>query len=275
MPISRIAALTTVVLAAGALADAPLPFQFVKAGVSCRLDKPGHLVFRTPGQFSNFWADAFGPAPQPRGIDWAKSELVAINLGRRGSLGYRATVRSVERVGANTVVTWAELIPARAEKARAMATSPYVIVSFPTQPGKVLFRHKIEDAAHAFDPGNAVAFQPYLRGAHCMARAASSRVITDQDQLDALWAEAFGRTSKPLPCDFSKWRLAAVFLGQCPTPGYEPIIDGVVRTGPASIELRFSETAPEPGKVLPQVVTNPFVIVKLPVSQDELTIVRS
>lgn len=264
-----------ILLAAVARADEQLPFVTIKVGVMSGTEKPMHKVFRTSSEFSNYWYSMFGTLPQPQHVDWNGKELVAIHVGHRGAFGYQARVDSIYRVGDHTVVNWVERLPANSEKAANHAISPYVIVSFPAQSGKVYFKRREEDPGHPYSPGAAVQALPFLSGGHCFIATETAEVITDPRAFTTLWASAFGKGTPPMACDFSRWRLAVIFLGQRPTPGYEPVITGVHRIGPHEVEVRYSETAPEKGKVLPQVVTNPFTIVKLPVTDDKVTVVRN
>jgi hypothetical protein len=260
---------------AGARADTTLPFATVKGGSASNASKPMHKVFRSSEEFANYWAATFGAAPMPKRIDWTRSELVAIHLGNRGSYGYQITVLSVARVGEDTVVNWCERLPAGAGATHARPSSPYVIASFPIQPGKVLFRGVVQDPRKPYGSADAYPIQTFLSGAHCLLKTETTAVLSDRKAMTDLWATAFGSATPPPACDFTKWRLVAVFLGQRPTPGYVPVIDHIARIGPNEVQVTYSETKPDPGKILPQLVTNPFVIIQVPVSADAITVQKA
>ena len=179
------------------------------------------------------------------------------------------------RVGEETVVTWCERQPLAAEVARARPSSPFVIASFPIQPGKVMFHGLVEDPRRPYAAGDAFPRQTFLTGSHSLMKAETSMVISDQSSLAELWMTGFGRATPPPPCDFTKWRLVAIFLGQRPTPGYVPVIDRIARIGPHEVTVVYSETKPKPGTILPSLVTNPFVIVQLPVTADAVGVERN
>ncbi|HLK14152.1 MAG TPA: protease complex subunit PrcB family protein [Fimbriimonadaceae bacterium] len=262
-------------LALAAHGEQFLQFRTVKGGTNCRVTQAEHKVLRTPEEFANYWSDAMGSTPLPKGLDWSKNELVAVHLGHRGSFGYQISVRSVARVGDATVVHWVERVPMTNSDKRAAQTSPYVIVSFPSQPGKVRFEGSVEDPRHPYDTGDAYPKLIFLSGGHCLMKSETTYLISSKKEMADMWRVGFGRATPPPDCDFNKWRLAAIFLGQRPTPGYTPVIDRIARIGPHEVQVRYSETKPAPGTILPQLVTNPFVILKLPVGADEITIEKT
>ena len=256
-------------------AQTSVPWATVASGFESNAAKANHKVFRTPDQFANYWTMNFGTAGMPNSIDWTRSELVAIHLGHRGSSLYQARVLSVTRVGDDTVVSWFERLPPAKNVVRAHPSSPYVIISFPAQPGRVLFHGSIQDPDKPYATGDAYPRQTFLSGSHCLMAKETTAVITDSRSMAEFWAIAFGKATPPPSCDFTKWRLAAIFLGQRPTPGYAPVIERIARIGPREVQVVYSEIKPAPGTILPQVVTNPFVILKLPVTADEVSIERS
>ena len=275
MSTPRLVVLFLLAAAIGAHAENTLSFKMLRGGSVSAAVKPSHKVFRTSQQFANYWAATFGNTQVPKGIDWAKSELVAIHLGHRGSFGYEVRVVSVERVGQDTVVTWSERLPLATDMSHARESSPYVIASFPAQPGKVLFHTIVQDPRKPYASGDAFLRRTFLSGAHCLLATETATVISDSQALAAFWVTAFGKATPAPACDFTKWRLVAVFLGQRPTPGYTPLIDRIARIGPREVQIMYSETKPTPGTILPQVVTNPFVILQIPVTADVVTVDRS
>ncbi|MHB8637788.1 MAG: protease complex subunit PrcB family protein [Fimbriimonadaceae bacterium] len=274
MSIRCLSVLMVIAVVSGARAAMEVPFAIVKAGYVSYATKESQRVFRTPQEFATYWAAMFGTATKPKGIDWNRSELVAIHLGHRGSLGYDPRVLSVSRVGEHTLVTWSERLPT-ASKPPSHSCSPFVIVSFPVQTGKVLFRGLVQNPRKPYASGSAYPTRKFLTGSHCLLKSETTSVISDRPALAELWVAAFGQATPPPACDFTKWRLVAIFLGQRPTPGYAPIVDRIARIGPREVQVMYSESKPKPGSILPQLVTNPFVIIQIPVSGDEVSVERS
>jgi len=232
-------------------------------------------VFRSPEQFAEYWSPVFGAALMPKRIDWGRNELVAVHLGHRGSYGYQVSVISVVREGGDTVVNWCERLPVGSAAVHVRPSSPFVIASFPIQPGKVLFRGVVLDPRSPFGSGNAYPIQTFLSGSHCLLKTETTAVLSDRKALTDLWLSAFGRATPAPACDLTKWRLVAVFLGQRPTPGYAPTIGHIARIGPNEVKVTYTETKPEPGKVLAQVVTSPFVIIQIPVTADAVSVEKA
>jgi hypothetical protein len=111
-----------------------------------------------------------------------------------------------------------------------------------------------------------VPFQSIARGARSGIRDASQMVIRDQEQWKALWQKhtAIDTAPPPLPAvDFSKEIVAAVFLGEKATGGYNIEITRVIRTG-RSIVVSFREQSPPPGAITTQAFTQPFHLARIP-----------
>jgi hypothetical protein len=67
----------------------------------------------------------------------------------------------------------------------------------------------------------------------------------------------------PLPVvDFSKTTIIAVFMGRCPTMGYEIEIKEIIDTG-LSVVVRVEKTHPGERCLVGEAITSPFHIVKV------------
>ncbi len=66
----------------------------------------------------------------------------------------------------------------------------------------------------------------------------------------------------------------AIFLGQCPTPGYNVVVSRIARIGKKEVQVMYTSTKPAKDAIEPQMITNPFVILQIPKSEDELTVAR-
>jgi hypothetical protein len=90
-------------------------------------------------------------------------------------------------------------------------------------------------------------------------------VIRTAAEWKALWVEH--SPDEPMPAiDFSKSVVAGVFLGQRSTGGYGVTISSVDRQG-KGVVVRWREQKPDPSAmVVTQVVTFPFVLVRIDVA---------
>lgn len=95
-------------------------------------------------------------------------------------------------------------------------------------------------------------------------------VVRNEVAYAALWMAHAGPEAAAPPVDFASRMVAAVFLGQRPTPGHAVTITGVRPDG-AGLAVLVDETQPAPGAVVPQVIVSPFHIVSLPATRGEVT----
>ena len=98
-------------------------------------------------------------------------------------------------------------------------------------------------------------------GAYGGAVETGERVIEDA----AAWAELWGRLSRETPpqTDFSKKRIAAIFAGPRPTPGYRARLIGVAAE-PTRYVVRWYEEGPSTDEKTGDGATAPFLLVALP-----------
>jgi hypothetical protein len=262
------------ITAAAGFAQQTVQFQSVKAGWYSKVDKGFAKVFQNEQDFDHYWDEQLGIGRAPTGIKWGKEQVVAINLGHRGSAGYSASVYRMTVQNEVVTVDWVEQIPG-SKGGLARPTSPWVVVRMPYTTYKLEFRKWVQDTKHPFAGIDAYPVTPYLSGEHSLIKDELVTLVEDKDQLASLWLTAFGKhTPPPKNFDFNKYCLAAIMLGDRPTGGYGVNIDRLARIGPKEVQIQYSEARPAKGAVVTQTVTQPFVLLRLPRNQDNLSFVR-
>ncbi|MBT9546082.1 MAG: protease complex subunit PrcB family protein [Candidatus Sericytochromatia bacterium] len=97
-------------------------------------------------------------------------------------------------------------------------------------------------------------------------RTFRTQVIENSADWQKLWQEHLGQTGQTgqAPAvDFSKERIAAIFLGVRPTAGYSVAVESVeVQTN--QILVRYREAKPQPDQFVATVLTAPACLIKLP-----------
>jgi hypothetical protein len=91
-------------------------------------------------------------------------------------------------------------------------------------------------------------------------------VITDSRRWAAFWATAYAETAvlPPLPeIDFAWEMVIAVALGQQTTGGHAVTVEQVLLVGD-TVQVLVSETAPAGDCIVPQALTQPYHIVRVP-----------
>ena len=260
--------------ACGAFAQQPLAWHALKSGQKSNEPHARRIVLQNADDFAAYWQTNFPSVKQPT-VRWSRERVVAIHLGHRGSVGYTVVVSQVVQEGNDVAVYWDERLPTARASKREQPLSPYLIIAIPSGPSHVVFHAGIKDPYNEFGDGNAFPKKIFLSGLHSLIKKEATRVIEDQNTLTTVWGNAFGRNTPAAPADFTKVKLVAIFLGQRPTPGYQVSIDRIARIGPHEIQVFYSETKPEKGAILPQMITNPFLILQLPKTEDQVSVERS
>ncbi|MFA6316072.1 MAG: protease complex subunit PrcB family protein [Elusimicrobiota bacterium] len=121
--------------------------------------------------------------------------------------------------------------------------------------------------------GNASAWET-ISGQNCGVSKPQMVAAHDTQTLAQLWAKTYGGTPKALDLpsvDFTKETVVAVFLGEKPTPGFN--VDLELQQDPMNpnrLYVLYKEKAPKSGAFMPQVVSRPFVILKVPKAYSEV-----
>lgn len=120
-------------------------------------------------------------------------------------------------------------------------------------------------AASGPNSAHQVSFQTIAMGSRSGVRQPLQIVLRTQDEWAALWQKHIAGeiNSQPLASiDFNKDLVAAVFLGEKATGGYDVEIVRIERSGTALV-IDYREKAPPTGGIVTQALTQPFHIVKV------------
>ena len=116
----------------------------------------------------------------------------------------------------------------------------------------------------------AVEYEVVDRGTQLGLEGPMARVFRSQAGWREAWSSApatrVGQQQQGAPqvdqVDWSEHMLAVVALGQRPTAGYGVEVQGVERAG-GFLRVRVAETEPPPDAMQAQVVTHPYVVLRL------------
>lgn len=108
-----------------------------------------------------------------------------------------------------------------------------------------------------------VAYEILEKGSY--GREFAPAVIENQADLDRLYALLHGQSSSPEPkIDFKRKKVIAVRAGPFNTGGYGIHLYSAIYTQDG-LETVFLITAPEPGQIVTQAFTNPYLIISMEV----------
>lgn len=145
--------LAVAVLSLSALAFAQFQFYGSQGGPAFRTLAEGTQseatqfrteVLNSEGDLQRWWTKIGGnPAvTAPKGVQWGKEMLVAINLGQRPTLGYKVYVETIAKRLGQLAVTVVELKPAPGAMVGQAITSPWVIIRMDRQSEPLVFQRK-------------------------------------------------------------------------------------------------------------------------------------
>ena len=117
----------------------------------------------------------------------------------------------------------------------------------------------------ASNPANKISFQTIAKGVRSGIRESLQTAARSQSDWEGLWRKHVSNQTNPPPppaVDFTKEIVAAVFLGERPTGGYEIDIVSAEQSD-GVLTVSFEEKEPRPGGIQTQAFTQPFHIVRV------------
>lgn len=124
---------------------------------------------------------------------------------------------------------------------------------------------EVAAAQGASNPTNKISFQTVAKGVRSGIRGSYQTVARSQSEWEDLWRKHVSNQTNPPPLpaiDFAKDIVAAVFLGERPTGGYQiDIVSSEQSDGVLTVS--FDEKGPRPGGIQTQAFTQPFHIVRI------------
>jgi hypothetical protein len=111
----------------------------VAQGTASQIDEPRKVIVRSADEFQALWK-SHSNAPLPK-VDFSKSIVVGVFLGMRPTAGYTVAIQAVRRSeGGAVVVEYVEGAPDKSKMVAQMLTSPFHLVSIPSDIKTVEFK---------------------------------------------------------------------------------------------------------------------------------------
>jgi hypothetical protein len=112
---------------------------------------------------------------------------------------------------------------------------------------------------------NPIKWDQYMAAEYCGIDKTTTQVINNEAEWQTFWAKLSGQGAQTAPkdVDWNKYVLMAITLGTKPTPGYSVYVESVERTRAYEYVVHYVEWQPQPGQLLAQVTTSPFVIIRV------------
>lgn len=108
-------------------------------------------------------------------------------------------------------------------------------------------------------------WRTYSQGAFSNAKGTLTNVFETEGQFQNYWNQTNGTIAGKMPTgiNWGREKLIAVNLGPRPNIGHEVIVQSIKRISTSQIQVTYQERLPQQGVNYPQVVVNPWVIVKM------------
>jgi PrcB C-terminal len=132
------AALMLLFVSLAGSALAPVPFTTISQSEQSAVEEARQVVVRTPEEWKVLWKEHAPNQPMPA-VDFTKSMVIGVFLGSRNTAGYRVTITSIERDGANVVVAYREERPGARDILAQVITLPHHLVRVERIGGEVTF----------------------------------------------------------------------------------------------------------------------------------------
>ncbi len=132
--------------------------------------------------------------------------------------------------------------------------------------GAVLYVMGVENNAPRAQEA-AVSFSVIAEGANASLSERKNFKIENREQLEQVWALAYGQTTVALPSvDFEKYEVLAVFGGQKNTGGYTVAVKEIMDNEDTR-RITITHTVPGSSCVTTQALTSPFQFVRVEKSE--------
>ena len=116
----------------------PVPFKTLDAGDQSDIETKREAVVRTAAEWTALWKQLGSSRPQPA-VDFTRSTVLGVFLGSRPTAGFSVAIVTVDRQGAELVVTYRERRPNPTDMVAQMLTAPYLLVTIEKFDGRVRF----------------------------------------------------------------------------------------------------------------------------------------
>jgi PrcB C-terminal len=126
------------VMGFAAVASDPVAFKTLDAGDHSGIESRRDVTVRTAAEWTALWKQLGSGRPRPA-VDFARSTVLGVFLGSRPTAGYTAKIDTIERQGAELVVTYRERSPDPTDMVAQMLTAPYLLVTIERFDGRVRF----------------------------------------------------------------------------------------------------------------------------------------
>jgi len=259
----------------------------IDAGQNCNISTKSFTEIPGPDQLEVHYRKLTGMSVPARfQVEWTRYKVIALTSGPK-PVGTALFVRSVDRqADGTTVITAVERGPVLSPNARVAQQSAYSLIRVERSAFNIRvnwtqlhspngFAGQVDDFTNWFDPNAPrYGFISLSSGSQCNISERGFSVANSQEEYETLVERMLGRGSRaPVQqIDWSRYKIIAVALGERPTGGYSLSVETIARAKTGQTFIVARETAPRFGQPVTQMMTRPFVILRVENSATNLSL---
>jgi hypothetical protein len=120
-------------------------------------------------------------------------------------------------------------------------------------------------AAAQFLANDVIRYRTYETGLQSRVERQSFFILNNEAEFQRYWQTAQGQPPQTAPrgIDWGREQLVAFHIGRRPTAGYSAQVGSIQRVRPNEVVAEFVELLPVPGQMQAQVVTSPWIIIRM------------
>lgn len=244
-----------------------IEFRRILSGERSNIRSYETRIIDNQSDFIKLWDDHTGSKTNPLfipKIDFELKNVIAIFLGERPTTGFNIDINKIEETKDIIKVSLKENKPLAGSEVKAEITQPFLII----ETKKSNKRFLIEKPFLTNPANKELNFKIIETGYDSGIKDFSKRLATTDKEFSDLYREHLSSqkniNSTVFPkVDFKNDMVAAIFLGERPSSGYNIDIKKIVKTD-SQIVIEASETPPNSETQISSIITTPYQFVSLP-----------
>jgi hypothetical protein len=237
------------------------------SGTDSKIAADGTYLFYNQAQWSTFWSQLTGnPAnTAPTDINF-RSQMVVAVVAANLPVGSKVMVSSIDRTSPAQVTVKYRIQAAVAGHRHKETVNAYDIVRVDNPAAKIVFSKEVVNTmfgGSVVPGGRTAAWSAYDWDQNSLISSPTTAVLTDQGGFSTYWQMLTGQPNVPTDVNWDSEQLLAIHLGTRPSTGYSIVIDSIARTPARGLWVRYHEQQPDPSQPVAQILTSPFVILRV------------
>ncbi len=219
--------------------------------------------------FIKLWDDHTGSKTNPLfvpKVDFTLKNVVAIFMGERPTTGFSTQITGINETKDSIKISVKEYKPIAGQQVKAEITQPFLFI----ETKKSRKRFIIENTSLNISKSEDIKFTNIESGYDSGIKDFSKRLAKNEKEFSELYREHLSsqKTVNAIvfpKIDFEKEMVAAIFLGERPSSGYDINIKNVSSTD-SQIVIEANETIPKKDLVTSNIITYPYQFITIPKS---------